>query len=605
MRASWQAQRHTFRFDPAVMEPGVGQIRRPNGEEPTGYEFVIAPPSGSRADRIPAIPTRCPNCGDSYERTWVGFGQNQALPVTSPRRMRSPIWGMRAAADRVSQVLSEELLHRLYGERDLDRRKLITFSDSRQDAAKLAGGLDTAHYRDTVRQLVVEEVSRAGAGAQRLRDFSAWLADKAAHPEHRELVAELLRTSELARELNMLNDGLITDPAEVSRIRRTEAQALSGAAALPEIATRVFRELSAIGRDPAGPTGRLLSGQREWWEAYDWSQRPPRPRTEDATAAAYLTQVRDRVTVGLAQALYSGAGRDVESLGIGFCVPAADHAVTPPPGLPADVGEQLVSGAIRKLGTQRYYQGGRQDRDAQAGPPQALRDWLLAVGGLHGLPRPDDLLDWARAELPNGTQPVPRWLLDLSRLVIRTGARDVWRCRRCAWPHLHRDAGVCQHCLAELDTQPDATVADLTSDYFAQLAASGRRVSRMAVEELTGQTGRELGQRRQALFQDIFVAGEPELPNGIDILSVTTTMEAGVDIGALLAVLLGNMPPQRHNYQQRVGRAGRRGDPLSVALTVCRDRTHDGYYFEHAADMTAAAPPEPYLTTDRRRSFTV
>jgi hypothetical protein len=153
-------------------------------------------------------------------------------------------------------------------------------------------------------------------------------------------------------------------------------------------------------------------------------------------------------------------------------------------------------------------------------------------------------------------------------------------------------------------TSPNARLADLEADYFATLAAAGRQLTRLSVEELTAQTGRERGQRRQALFQDIFIDGEPTLPCGIDALSVTTTMEAGVDIGSLLAVLLGNMPPQRFNYQQRVGRAGRRNDPLSVALTVCRNRTHDGYYFEHPEEMTAAAPPEPYLTTGQQRIFT-
>ena len=50
-------------------------------------------------------------------------------------------------------------------------------------------------------------------------------------------------------------------------------------------------------------------------------------------------------------------------------------------------------------------------------------------------------------------------------------------------------------------------------------------------------------------------------------------MEAGVDIGALSIVLLGNVPPQRFNYQQRVGRAGRRGEPIASSLTLCRLRT--------------------------------
>ena len=44
---------------------------------------------------------------------------------------------------------------------------------------------------------------------------------------------------------------------------------------------------------------------------------------------------------------------------------------------------------------------------------------------------------------------------------------------------------------------------------------------------------------------------------------------------------MGNVPPQRFNYQQRVGRAGRRGEPLAYALTLCRLRTHDDHYFTH------------------------
>src|SRR4051812_4941542 len=76
-------------------------------------------------------------------------------------------------------------------------------------------------------------------------------------------------------------------------------------------------------------------------------------------------------------------------------------------------------------------------------------------------------------------------------------------------------------------------------------------------------------------------------------------MEAGVDIGGLRAVMMANMPPMRFNYQQRVGRAGRRRDPLAVALTVCRGRSHDDFYFAHPERITGDPPPPPYL--DLRR----
>ena len=72
-----------------------------------------------------------------------------------------------------------------------------------------------------------------------------------------------------------------------------------------------------------------------------------------------------------------------------------------------------------------------------------------------------------------------------------------------------------------------------------------------------------------------------------------------MDIGSLQAIALANMPPIRFNYQQRVGRAGRRGLGMAAVLTLCRGRSHDDYYFERPELITAEPPPTPYVDVSR------
>lgn len=586
---SWTADtgKYRFEFRRTQLEPTSGHVRDTLFGA-TGWRFVVTAPSnkGGSADLVPGIPTQCPRCGDDWE--FAREKDGKPISIEDPRRTRSPIRTMRTGFEKVGQVLGDALLRQLSGE-----RKLVAFSDSRQDAARLSAGLEKRHYQDTLRQLLIESL------------------DGASHPPSEIALAEArARRVDMSEAATAARDALRgIDPVRAQWFEdRAQGEALppdrerdvtewiagltEGRVPIGILQSTLERRLLELGINPGGPDPSLQTfavGQedRRWTGIVDWSI--PAFRAESGPARDHLALIRAALSEESLRSIFGGMGRDFENLGLARPSVAKSNLHATAPMTVQDLRE-VVDATVRLLAGRRRLIGDRPD---VIKPPGYLKRYWRAVADRFGVALAD-LQDDVESALG---QSMLGYLISANDIVLESPGSSFWTCSKCGRRHLHRSGGVCTDCFASLPVDPVSTQLD---DYYAYLARNAGAAFRLHCEELTGQTDRLEGQARQAQFQGIFLEGtETPLVDEVDLLSVTTTMEVGIDIGALSAVMLANMPPMQFNYQQRVGRAGRRRDPLALALTVCRGRSHDDYFFTHPDDIISLPPRNPYLDLGR------
>ena len=119
-------------------------------------------------------------------------------------------------------------------------------------------------------------------------------------------------------------------------------------------------------------------------------------------------------------------------------------------------------------------------------------------------------------------------------------------------------------------------------DFYTQVAAD---LENTKAREHTAQVPMEERLIREADFRSA------KLP----VLYCSPTMELGVDISQLNVVNMRNVPPTPANYAQRSGRAGRSGQPALVFTYCTTGSPHDQYFFKQPERMVAGAVTPPRL----------
>lgn len=600
---------------------------------------------------IPSTPSFCPACGSDRDKNKKQVG-TKWFGTSVIEKMSIPI--MRQMAPRIDAVL------RVYGrvfikeliKVDPKNKKVVTFTDSVQGAADFASNFEEEHYINTLRTIIISESKKLSVGLESIttEEIIKLIADE-------EIAREI--SSEIKDKIDNFSDSIskslykefyqiAKDEKELTAISK-EAEAeiyklqSSNIVPLTQIADSVEKFLISIGSNPTNNYFRhfndfKLGDEREvrssdinwhWSDIYssfegniNWSElqlenKPKLKEWREIIRKNYYESLLENLSVQ----------NDFEDLGLGILT----FKASPPENrlglkkedykFAAEVFIRFLARNYRWLGWRNdmnhdyfmnqfpksknllsFYKLFLKENDYEVDPEDLIiniREFLVTIG----VCQPDDgrsgyLLYVDYYEGKFDTQVA---------LDIVSENTELRKCT-CSRKYLQSKARVCFECCQEIGKEE----VSRNDNYYSNLALNEDEIFRLNIQEMTGQTeNRDIIQRNflgafnekddrssQIMAHDQEVSDRPQikLVDEIDVLSVTTTMEAGVDIGSLKLVWLNGAPPQRFNYQQRVGRTGRRGQKFSYSMAAMQNNTHDRYYFENDDELVFGEVPNPFLS---------
>jgi len=583
---------------------------------------------------LPAMPQVCPSC-------FINYSENNGGRF-------SPIRSFATGLTQVSLLLTKHLMSVMP---EGPSRRLVAFSDSRQSAATLANGVENAQWRNLMSVFVLQELKeRTSGGIQAIKKLvldALKVGDNAKVKEVISIAEKTMSVDEYEDILgfrsaakSVFEDSEFASAKDKLRVSQVETYKFGYVriddflsdpdprmADLPPI----WRRLVELGVNPAGSgvDARRISTTDDWTALVRSVALNGRLQAQlqgiplSQSRSGQLKALSFRVRSQAWQAISGRLLYDLEAQGIGHLAVSPGFSGVPPKGVSSQAFREICDSVIRLL-----TEASRTDpyqRDILPSPWQSDEPkgsgregvhkkrtvrYLKACALVHGVTW-QELRERVRdALMAEGHAIGQDWgIVVMSQLwiyVVDRAAKS-WICQRCTRIHWHASSGVCVRCQTGLENAPNGldTAAQIEQkNYYSNLSSQPGNAFRIHAEELTGQTTDQA--QRQRHFRNIFFDGEEiddvvtrnVIPavDGIDLLSVTTTMEVGVDIGGLQSIFQANMPPERFNYQQRAGRAGRKQQAFSVVLTYCRGQTHDRIHYSHPEEMTSGIPPQPTVS---------
>lgn len=487
----------------------------------------------------PGYLTSCLSCGSNGRRIGSQY--------------REPAREVRATNVADVHVLAQDMLH------NSERPRLLVFCDNRQDAAFQAGWMKDHARRFRLRALMAEAI-RAGARS---------IGDVAIHLD------ELLEKDEA------LSRALIPEVWQV--VRREGSGGRHEQERKKFLRIQVLREVTMSARQAIGlePWGRMkieyegLSASSAFVQTNAAALGLPADDLREGIASLLDYLRRRRAFFDPEREIFSKYWMDGDL--------EVQQGYLPQLGTP--VGTKLRRSQDEKSELVTQWLSDRGDTTIR----QIAKKWGVATENVEKfLEQLFDYLKEVKLLVPvrlkgSKGKPLPNisgvYQVDADQVRLSEN-RGVWRCKSCRRRLTRRPP--LQRCPAWRCVGEVEFVQEDPENYDLQLLDGG--YSLLRPEEHTAMVPHDERERIENLFK-----GTSEAVNA---LVCTPTLELGVDIGKLDAILMRNVPPLPANYWQRAGRAGRR-HRMAVDLTYCRPVSHDRAYFADPLKMLAGRVTPP------------
>lgn len=545
------------------------------------------------SDKAEPYPRICPQCSFSY--TYDGV-----------ENTKTPIYQHGTGIQKVNQVFGDYLM-RIMRRDDLQKPKdvkLVLFSDSRMSAAKLSTGIELDHFKDTLRSVIMNSI-KGDEESNSIRHALKQRFDRGNFDDIDDDIKRKAVKEPIFNDIRTLLDSESEDiftREELDEIKKRVNTYFSedlfdfGKLRDPIISIMLEKGLNPVGPYKSRqkiPFGYDISdkNKKSWTSIIDFKNHKIKD-VENEQEKNLINEFRELCYEEIFKAMVCGSKQSVESLGLGYFTLENDSVPS------QNFTKDILNSVIRILG--ENYRVKEYIKSSYYTPnslPKKLWTYLRNQFGFKGYNdngiKMEMLSLLAEKKIISGIDDIQ---LTGKGIVFHKAKPDddCCICSRCKTIHLARVTGICVFCGNKLN---DITkVSTIKQNFYIEQLEEKDAISRLHCEELSGQTNNEDKAKRQRLFMNLPCGDEESKEfDTIDLLSVTTTMEAGVDIGSLSAVMMGNFPPQRFNYQQRVGRAGRRGHPLSIALTIAKVNSHDQTHYVRPELIVAGRSTIPYI----------